>query len=240
MNGQFGKQISVETTTRFYLGNSTPRGPFKDSFGWYHNPLMTSLRNQHEVASFHSSDLMMGITKDGKLVLRQIQTYYGSDALGIGGDVQLGFQGTHIIASLTTNRTTKKTFARDEAYENCTNLDVWRGFIYQDLSARSSAKYEFTCNLPNPLPLAILEDSNERLKYLGCGMCGKIAPAFVGVSTIQIGHLVNGPCNTQYVTNDDIVSSNSKMTVKVKTPQARHFRIHATKGPLPTGGVEPK
>jgi len=58
--------------------------------------------------------------------------------------------------------------------------------------------------------------------------------------TIRIGHPVNGPHNTQYVTNGDIASSNSKMMVKVKTLQAHHFHIHATKGPLPTGGVEPR
>jgi hypothetical protein len=60
------------------------------------------------------------------------------------------------------------------------------------------------------------------------------------LSTIRIGHPINGPHNTQYVTNDDIASSNSKMMMKVKTPQARRFRIHATKGPLPTSGVEPR
>jgi hypothetical protein len=60
------------------------------------------------------------------------------------------------------------------------------------------------------------------------------------LSTSRIGHPVNGPCNTRYVTNDDIASSNSKMMVKVKTPQAHHFHIHATKGPLPTCGVEPR
>jgi hypothetical protein len=105
----------------------------------------------------------------------------------MGVDAQIGFQNTHIGASFTKNRTTGKTFAREEASENCTSLDVWRGFIYQDLSAkkRSSAEYEFTCNLPSPLPLAVLEDSNERLKYLGSGMCGKIEPTFVGVWGIR-------------------------------------------------------
>jgi hypothetical protein len=44
-NGKLGRQIFVTRTT-FDLGNSAPRRPFKDSFGWYHNPLMTSLRNQ--------------------------------------------------------------------------------------------------------------------------------------------------------------------------------------------------
>jgi hypothetical protein len=129
----------------------------------------------------------MGITKDGKLVLRQTQTGSNNDALGMGVDAQIGFQNTHIGASFTKNRTTGKTFAREEASENCTSLDVWRGFIYQDLSAkkRSSAEYEFTCNLPSPLPLAVLEDSNERLKYLGSGMCGKIEPTFVGVWGIR-------------------------------------------------------
>jgi hypothetical protein len=63
------------------------------------------------------------------------------------------------------------------------------------------------------------------------------------LSTIWIGHPImnnNGPCNIQYVTNDDIASSNSKMMVKVKTSQAHHFHIHATKKPLPTYGVEPR
>jgi hypothetical protein len=48
------------------------------------------------------------------------------------------------------------------------------------------------------------------------------------LSIIQIRHPFNGPCNTQYVTNDDIASRNSKIMVKVKAPQAHHFRIHAT------------
>jgi len=187
MNGKFGKQIFVKTTTTFDLGNSAPRRPFKDSFGWYHDSLMTSLKNQHKVARLRFSDLVMGITKDGKLVLRQTQTDADNDALGIGGQAQLGFQGTHIGGSFTKNRTTGKTFAREEAYESFTSLDVWRGFIYQDLSAkkRSSAEYEFTCILPSPLPLAVLEDSNEQLKYLGSGMCGKIEPTFVGVWGIK-------------------------------------------------------
>jgi hypothetical protein len=62
------------------------------------------------------------------------------------------------------------------------------------------------------------------------------------LSTIRIGHPVNGPLNTQYVTNDatNDANSNSKMMVKVKAPEARHFHIHATKEPLPTGGVEPR
>ncbi|CAM6045642.1 unnamed protein product [Sphagnum compactum] len=187
MNGKFGKQISVTTTTTFDLGGPAPRRPFKDSFGWYHDSLMTSLRNQHEVASLQFSDLVMGITKDGKLVLRQTQTSSGNDARGWRVDGQIGFQQTRIGGGFTKNRSTGKTFAREEAYENCTSLDVWRGFIYQDLSAkkRSSAKYEFTCNLPSPLPLAVLEDSNEQLKYLGSGMCGKIEPTFVGVWGIK-------------------------------------------------------
>ncbi|CAK9201132.1 unnamed protein product [Sphagnum troendelagicum] len=187
MNGKFGKQISVTTTTTFDLGNSAPRRPFRDSFGWYHNPLMTSLRNQARDARLQHSDLVMGITKDGKLVLRQTQTCSKNGALVMGVDAQIGFQDTQIGASFTKNRTTGKTFAQEEASENCTSLDVWRGFIYQDLSAkkRSSAEYEFTCNLPSPLPLAVLEDSNEQFKHLGSGMCGKIEPTFVGVWGIK-------------------------------------------------------
>ncbi len=91
MNGKFGKQIFVTTTTTFDLGNSAPRRPFEDSFGWYHNPLRTSLKNQYKVARFLFSDLVMGITKDGKLVLRQTQTLSYNDAFGIAGGAQLGF-----------------------------------------------------------------------------------------------------------------------------------------------------
>lgn len=58
------------------------------------------------------------------------------------------------------------------------------------------------------------------------------------LSTIRVGHPVNGPRNAQSATSDHIVSS--KMMRKVKAPQACHFRIHATKEPLPTGGVEPR
>jgi hypothetical protein len=176
MNGKFGKQIFVKTKTTFDLGNSAPRSPFKDSFGWYHNPLMTSLRNQHETARLRSSDLVMGTTKDGKLVQRQTQTCSNNDALGMGGDAQIGSQGTHIGVSFMKNRTTGKTFAQEEAYVNSTSSNMWRGFTYQDLSAkkRSSAEFVFTY-LPSPLPLAVLQG-----KYLGSGMCGKIEPTFVG------------------------------------------------------------
>jgi hypothetical protein len=129
----------------------------------------------------------MGTSKDEKLVRRQTQTSSDNDGSGKGVDARIGFQNTHIGASYDKNRTTGKTFALEEAYENCTYLDVWRGFIYQDLSAkkRSLAKYEFTCNLPSPVPVAVLEDSNEKFKYLGSGMCGKLEPAFVGVWGIK-------------------------------------------------------
>jgi hypothetical protein len=85
-----------------------------------------------------------------------------------------------------------------------------------------------------------LRDVNQRFKDHNrimekMGVFGSDLSNFL--NTIRIGHPVNGPCNTQYVTDDDIPSSNSKMTVEVKTPQACHFRIHATKGPLPTCGV---
>jgi hypothetical protein len=187
VNGKFGKQISVTTTTTFDLGNDAPRRPFEDSFGWYHSGLVISLRNEPRDARLQHSDLVMGTSKDEKLVRRQTQTSSDNDGSVKGVDAQIGYQGTHIGASYKKNRTTGKVLAQEEAYENCTNLDVWRCFIYQDLSAkkRSSAEFEFTCNLPSPVPVAVLEDSNEKSKYLGSGMCGKIEPTFVGVWGIK-------------------------------------------------------
>ncbi|CAK9276191.1 unnamed protein product [Sphagnum jensenii] len=82
----------------------------------------------------------------------------------------------------------------------------------------------------------IWHDINQRIKdhnrtMAKTGVFGSELSDFV--STIRVGHPVNGPA-----TSDDIVSS--KMMRKVKAPQACHFRIRATKEPLPTGGVEPR
>jgi hypothetical protein len=103
MNGKFGKQICVTTTTTFDLGNSAPRRPFKDSFGWYHNALMISLTNEPRDARLQHFNLLMGTTKDGKLVLRQTQTCSDNDGLGKGVDARIGLQNTHIGASLANS-----------------------------------------------------------------------------------------------------------------------------------------
>jgi len=64
-------------------------------------------------------------------------------------------------------------------------------------------------------------DTNQRFKDHNrimekTGVFGSDLSNFL--STIRIRHPVNGPCNTQYVTNDEITSNNRKMMVKVKTP----------------------
>jgi hypothetical protein len=98
----------------------------------------------------------------------------------VGAELQLGYQGTHLKGSFRKKGTKGVTSAREEANENCTSSDVWRGFIYQNLRStkNNSACWNFTCNLPSPLPLEVLTDDNEWKKYLGSGMCGALQPIF--------------------------------------------------------------
>ncbi|CAM6076101.1 unnamed protein product [Sphagnum tenellum] len=186
-NGKIGKQIHVRTRTTFDLGNAAPTGKVKNSFGWYHDNLKTTLRNPQRLAKLDSSDLLMGSPKDTKSIMRQTQTHFNNDELEVGAELQLGYQGTHIKGTFGKKGTEGVTCAREEAYENCTSSDVWRGFIYQDLRStiKSSACWKFTCNLPSPLPLEVLRDDNERKKYLGSGMCGALQPIFDSIWRIQ-------------------------------------------------------
>jgi hypothetical protein len=182
-NGKIGKQIYVRTTTTFDLGNAAPTRKVKNSFGWYHDNLKTTLRalrNPQGLAKLNFSDLLMGNPKDTKSSVRQTQTHSDNDESEVGAELQLGYQGTHVKGSFRKKGTKGVTSAREEASENCTSSDVWRGFIYQDLRStiKSSACWKFTCNLPSPLPLKVLREDNEWKKYLGSGMCGALQPIF--------------------------------------------------------------
>jgi hypothetical protein len=97
--------------------------------------LETSLRNQKGLARLHFVELLMGNPKDTKSSVRRTQTHSDNDESEVGAELEVGYQGTHLKGSLRKTGTDGDTSARGEAYENCTSSDVWRGFIYQDLSS---------------------------------------------------------------------------------------------------------
>jgi len=186
-NGSFGKQILVTTTTSFDLGKSAPQREWNGSFGWYHNLLVTSLTNlpKHAVLETTLCKLLMENPKDTKSSVKQIDTHSSTSTLEGSIDGQLGFQNTHIGGRFTSTEIGGKTSAREAAYENSSSSDMWRGFVYRDLSGpvESSACYDFDCSLPSPT-LEVLKDPLERKKYMGSGMCGAVRPTFVGAWSI--------------------------------------------------------
>jgi hypothetical protein len=186
-NGSFGKQILVTTTTSFDLGKSAPQREWNGSFGWYHNLLVTSLTNlpKHAVLETTLCKLLMENPKDTKSSLKQIDTHSSTSTLERSIDGQLGFQNTHIGGRFTSTETGGKTSAREAAYENSSSSDMWRGFVYRDLSesVESSACYDFDCSLQSPT-LEVLKDPLERKRYMGSGMCGAVRPTFVGAWSI--------------------------------------------------------
>ncbi|CAM6071445.1 unnamed protein product [Sphagnum tenellum] len=186
-NGSFGKQILVTTTTSFDLGKSAPQREWNGSFGWYHNLLVTSLTNlpKHAVLETTLCKLLMENPKDTKSSVKQIDTHSSTSTLEGSIDGQLGFQNNHIGGRFTSTETGGKTSAREAAYENSSSSDMWRGFIYRDLSesVESSACYDFDCSLQSPT-LEVLKDPLERKRYMGSGMCGAVRPTFVGAWSI--------------------------------------------------------
>jgi hypothetical protein len=100
-------------------------------------------------------------------------------------DGRLGFQNTHIGGGFTSTETGGKTSAREATYENPSSSDMWRGFLYRDLSApvESSACYDFDCSLQSPT-LEVLKDPLETKRYMGSGMCGAVRPTFIGAWSI--------------------------------------------------------
>ncbi|KAH8958675.1 hypothetical protein BDL97_06G038000 [Sphagnum fallax] len=73
------------------------------------------------------------ITSDGKRV-HWPQEWLPAD-LASKNELQVGYQGTHLKGSFRITGTNGDTSTREEAYEDCTSSDVWKGFIYQDLSS---------------------------------------------------------------------------------------------------------
>jgi hypothetical protein len=186
-NGSFGKQILVTTTTSFDLGKSAPQREWNGSFGWYHNLLLTSLRNVPRQAVLETTlcKLLMENPKDTKSSVKQIDTHSSASTSEKSIAGQVGIHGTHIGGHSTGTETGGKTSAREAASENPSSLDMWRGFIYRDLSApaESSACYDFDCSLQSPT-LEVLKDRKTRSTYMGSGMCGAVRPTFVGAWSI--------------------------------------------------------
>jgi hypothetical protein len=77
----------------------------------------------------------MGNPKDTKSSVRRTQTRSDNDESEVGAELQLGYQGTHLKGNFRKTGTNGDTSPQEQAYENCTSSDVWRGFIYQDLSS---------------------------------------------------------------------------------------------------------
>jgi len=95
--------------------------------------LEASLRNQKGLARLHFVELLMGNPKDTKSNVRGTQTHSDNDESEVGAELQVGYQGSHLKGSFRKTRTNGITSAQEEAYENSTSSDVWKGFIYQDL-----------------------------------------------------------------------------------------------------------
>jgi hypothetical protein len=186
-NGSFGKQILVTTTTSFDLGKSAPQRESNSSFGWYHNLLVTSLTNISRQAVLETTlcKLLMENPKDTKASVKQTDTHSSTSTLEGSIDGRLGIQNTHIGGRSTRTETGGNTSAREAAYENPSSSDMWRGFLYRDLSApyESSACYDFECSLDSPT-LKVLKDPLERKRYMSSGMCGAVRPTFVGAWSI--------------------------------------------------------
>jgi hypothetical protein len=134
-----------------------------DSFGWYQVPIIVFLKNN-------------GVAKES---VKTIYTHSMNNTLQHGVEGQGGFK-TFFQLKLSADKTTSngEMVAKEEASENYV-LDVLKGFQYRDLSevASSSLNYRF---FSRPLTTKILEDFDERYKYVSTGMCEVIKPKFIG------------------------------------------------------------
>jgi hypothetical protein len=178
MNGIIcDKQIHITTTTTFDLGEAAPTELMSDSFGWYQNPLMVSLRNYGK-ADLHSCQLKETL-KETKISAKTTHTHSKNSTLQRAAQVQGGYK-TFIQVTGSANGTTSngETIAKETASENLVS-EVLKGFQHQDLRAslNSVLKYRFFRLHP---PIQVLEDLEERQKYLGMGMCEAVVPTCIG------------------------------------------------------------
>jgi len=180
MNGViWDKRIQITTTTSFDLGEAAPTELMSNSFGWYQNPLTVSLRNYGD-AKLHSPNCQLNETlKETKISAKTTHTHSKNSTLQCAAQVQGGFR-TFIQVTGSANKTTSngETIAKEAASENL-GSDVLKGFQYRDLREvrKSLLKYKF---YRLPPPIRVLEDLEERYKYLGMGMCEAVVPTFIG------------------------------------------------------------
>ncbi|CAK9228330.1 unnamed protein product [Sphagnum troendelagicum] len=146
LKGQlFSTTDETQMTDKNLLGNSTPKSSQYYNFHDL-NQQCTSSKPDLVVIFFHGIGLgkndewketWMSINSDGKRV-HWPQEWLPADLASkneVGAELRVGYQGTHLKGSLRKTGTNGDTSAQGEAYENCTSSDVWRGFIYQDLSS---------------------------------------------------------------------------------------------------------
>jgi hypothetical protein len=178
MNGIIcDKQIHITTTTAFDLGEAAPTELMSDSFGWYQNPLEVSLRNCGD-AKLHSCQLKETL-KETKISAKTTHAHSKNSTLQRGAQVEGGYK-TFIQVRGSANITTSngETIAKETASENSVS-EVLKGFQHRDLRVglNSLLKYRFSGRDP---PIPVLEDPEERHKYLGTGMCEAVVPTCIG------------------------------------------------------------
>jgi hypothetical protein len=173
------KQIQITTTTTFDLGDVAPTELMSDSFGWYQNPLTVSLRNYGDAILDSPNCQLKETLKETKISAKTTHTHSKNSTLQCAAQVRGGYK-TFIQVTGSANKTTSngETIAKEAASENL-GSDVLKGFQYRDLRVlqNSLLKYKF---YRLPPPIRVLEDLEERYKYLGMGMCEAIFPTFIG------------------------------------------------------------
>ncbi|CAM6008636.1 unnamed protein product [Sphagnum balticum] len=193
MNGDIcDKQIQIITTTSFDLGEAAPeelilmsnsQNNMSDSFGWYQNPLEVSLRNCGRAELYSPNCELKETPKETKRSAKTTDTHSKNSTLQRAGQVQGGYK-TFIQVTGSANKTTSngETIAKETASENLV-FEVLKGFQVRDLRVvkKSKLKYRFDTLPP---PIEVLEDREERHKYLGMGMCQTVVPTFIGTWSI--------------------------------------------------------
>ncbi len=178
MNGSIcDKQIHITTRTRFDLGEAAPTEQMSDSFGWYQTPLTVSLRNCG-YGKLHSCQLKETL-KETKISAKTTYTHSKNSTLQHGAQVQGGYKPfIQVTGSANKTASNGDTIAKETESENLVS-EVLKGFQHQDCSASCNSLLKYRFYRLDP-PIRVLEDLEERHKYLGMGMCEAVVPTCIG------------------------------------------------------------
>jgi hypothetical protein len=83
-----------------------------------------------------------------------------------------------VIGSANKTTSNGETIAKETASENLVS-EVLKGFRHQDLRVLQSSQLKYRFYRQHP-PNRVLEDLEERYKYLGMGMCETVVPTVIG------------------------------------------------------------